>query len=63
MALIVDELSEGRYVLDVTGLLSHFDELTPNGSSVAYLLDTHFLNATNNRTVSQTVVKTNKANY
>lgn len=60
VALIVDELSkdEGRYVLDVMAVLLDFDELSPNGNSVAYLLDTHFLNATNNRTVSQAVVKT-----
>ena len=60
VALIVDELSkdEGRYVLDVIAVLLDFDELSPNGNSVAYLLDTHFLNATNNRTVSQAVVKT-----
>ena len=51
VALIVDELSddEGRYVLDVMAVLLDFDELSPNGDSVAYLLDTHFLNATNNR--------------
>lgn len=60
VALIVDELSkdEGRYVLDVMAVLLDFDELSPNGNFVAYLLDTHFLNATNNRTVSQAVVKT-----
>ena len=59
VALIVDELSEdeGRYVLDVKAVLLDFNELSPNGNSVAYLLDTHFLNATNNRTVSQAVVK------
>ncbi|CAH3024501.1 unnamed protein product, partial [Porites evermanni] len=53
VALIVDELSddEGRYVVDFTAVLLNFDELSPNGNSVAYLLDTHFLNATNNRTV------------
>ena len=60
VALIVDELSddEGRYVLDVMAVLLDFDELPPNGNSVAYLQDTHVLNATNNRTVSQAVVKT-----
>ena len=60
VALIVDELSddEGWYVLDVKAVLLDFNELSPNGNSVAYLLDTHFLNATNNRTVSQAVVKT-----
>ena len=56
----MDELSddEGWYVLDVMAVFLNFDELSPNGNSVAYLLDSHFLNATNNRTVSQAVVKT-----
>ena len=58
LALIADELSddEGRYVLDVMAVCLDFDELSFNGNSVAYLLDTHFLTATNNRTVSQAVV-------
>ena len=43
---------EGRYVVDVMAVLLDFDELSPNGISVVYLLDTHFLNTTNNRTVS-----------
>ena len=60
VALIVDELSddEGRYVLDVMAVFLDFDELSPSGNSVAWLLDSHFLTATNNRTVSQSVVKT-----
>ena len=60
VALIVDELSdyEGHYLLDIMAVLLDFDKLSPNGNSVAYLLYTHFLNATNNRTVSQAVVKT-----
>ena len=60
LALIADELSdnEGRYVLDVMAVCLDFDELSFNGNSVAYLLDTHFLTATNNRTMSQAVVKT-----
>ena len=60
MALIADELSddEGRYVLDVMAVCLDFDELSFNGNSVAYLLDTHFLTATNNRTMSQAIVKT-----
>lgn len=41
VALIADE--EGRYVLNVMAVLLHFDELSPNGNSVAYLLDSHFL--------------------
>ena len=58
--MIVDELSDdkGRYVLDILAVFLDFDDLSPNGNTVAYLLDTHFLTATNNRTVSQAVVKT-----
>ena len=60
VALVEDKLSddEGHYVLDIIAVLLDFDELSPNGNSVAYLLETHFLNTTNNRTVSKTVVKT-----
>ena len=60
VALIVDELSddEGRYVLDIMAVILDFDHLSPSGRSVAYLLDTHFLNETNNKTVSQAVVRT-----
>lgn len=60
VALMVDELSddEGRYVLDIMVVILDFDELSPSGNTVAYLLDTHFLSATNNKTVSQAVVKT-----
>ena len=36
----------------------NFNELSLNGNSAAYLLDTHFLTATNNRTMSQAVLKT-----
>ena len=39
-------------------VLLHFDELSPNGNSVAYLLDSHFLSSTNNKTVAQKVVQT-----
>lgn len=60
VALIVDELSddEGRYVLDIMAVFFDFDHLSPSGRSVAYLLDTHFLSETNNKTVSQAVVRT-----
>ena len=60
VALIADELSdvEGRYVLNVMAVLLHFDKLSPNGNSVAYLLDSHFLSSTNNKTVAQKVVQT-----
>lgn len=60
VALIVDELSdsEGRFVLDVMAVFLDFDELSPSGNAVAWLLDSHFLTETNNRTVSQAVVKT-----
>lgn len=60
VALIVDELSdeEGRYVLDIMAVILDFDHLSPSGRSVAYLLDTHFLSETNNKTVSQAAVRT-----
>lgn len=60
IAVIVDELSddEGRYVLDVMAVVLDFDALSPNGKTVAYLLDSQFLSETNNKTVSQAVVKT-----
>ena len=60
VALIVDELSdsEGRFVLDVMAVFLDFDELSPVGDSVAWLVDSHFLSETNNRAVSQAVVKT-----
>ena len=49
-ALIVEELSddEVRFILDVRALCLDFDELSIDGNSVAYLLDTHFLSATSN---------------
>lgn len=60
VALVEDKLrdDEGHYVLDVIAVLLDFDKLSPNGNSVAYLLERHFLNTTNNRIVSKTVVKT-----
>lgn len=60
VALIVDELSddEGRYMLDVMVVILNFDELSSSGNTMAYLLDMHFLSVTNNKTVSQAVVKT-----
>lgn len=59
-ALIVDELSdnEGRCVLDVMAVSLDFNELFPSGNTVAWLLDTHFLSVTNNKTVAQAVIKT-----
>ena len=56
VAFIVDELSddEGRYVLDVMAVILDFDELSPQGNCVTYLLDTHFLTKTNNKTVFRT---------
>ena len=55
--MIVDEFSdsEGRFVLDVIAVFLDFDELSPGGNSVAWLLDSHFL-AETNRTVSQAVL-------
>lgn len=60
VALIVDKLSDdkGRYVLDIMAVILDFDHLSLSGRSVAYLLDTHFLSETNNKTVSQVVVQT-----
>ena len=60
VASIVYEPSddEGRYVLDVIVVILDFDELSSSGNTVAYLLDTPFLIATNNKTVSQAVGKT-----
>ena len=44
LALIVEELSddEGQYIIDVMAVYIDFDELSFNGNSVVYLLDTHF---------------------
>ena len=33
-------MKEGRYFLDIMAVCLDFDELSPNGNSVAYLLDT-----------------------
>jgi hypothetical protein len=59
VALIADELcdSEGRYVLDVMAVCLGFNELSPNGNCIAYLLDSHYLSRTNNKTVSQAIMK------
>lgn len=60
ISLLVDEVDddEGRYVLDVMAVILDFDYLSPSGRSVVYLLDTHFLSASNNKTISQAVVRT-----
>ena len=60
ITLIVHELSaeEGRYVLDIMAVLLDSDQLFPCGNTVAYLLDSHFLSATNNKTVSQAIMRT-----
>ena len=59
VAILTDELSddEGRYVLDVLVVILDFDDLSPHGNTVAYLLDTDFLTQTNNVTVSQSVIR------
>ena len=51
----MDELcdDEGRYVLDIMAVLLDFDELSTKGNCIAYLIDTHFLSETDNKTVSQ----------
>lgn len=45
-------------MLDVMVVILNFDELSSSGNTMAYLLDMHFLSVTNNKTVSQAVVKT-----
>ena len=59
VAILTDELSddEGRYVLDVLVVILDFDELSPHGNTVAYLLDTDFLIQINNVTISQSVIR------
>lgn len=54
----MDELSEDqhRYVLDIIAIVVDFNELSAQGNCIAYLLDTHFLSETNNKTVSQAIV-------
>ena len=49
VGLFVDKLSDynGRYVLDVVAVFLDFDELSPSGNTVSWLLDSHFLTATN----------------
>ena len=53
-ALIAEELSDDkvRFILDVRALCLDFDELSIDGNSVAYLLDTHFLSPTSNTLLS-----------
>ena len=60
VALVVDELSddEGRHVLDIMAIGLDFNQLSAKGNCIAYLLDTHFLSETNNKTVSQAIVRT-----
>ncbi|XP_068756552.1 CGG triplet repeat-binding protein 1-like [Montipora capricornis] len=60
VAIMVDELCDdnGRCVIDVMATILDFDELSPSNGNIAYLLDTHFVTETNNKTVSQAVVKT-----
>lgn len=54
LELIVDELSDD----EGWAVFLDLDELSPNGNSVAYLLDTHILTGTNNRTMSWAILKT-----
>ena len=53
-ALIVEELSDDGvwFILNVRALCLDFDELSIDGNSVAYLLDTHLLSATSNTLLS-----------
>ena len=60
VAIMVDELSDdnGRCVIDVMATILDFDKLSTSNRHIAYLLDMHFVTETNNKTVSQAVVKT-----
>lgn len=55
----MDELSEDqhRYVLNIIAIIVDFNEHSAQGNCTAYLLDTHFLSETNNKTVSQAIVR------
>ena len=60
VAIMVDELGNdnGHCVIDIMGTILDFNKLSPSGRNIADRLDTHFVTETNNKTVSQAVVKT-----
>ena len=57
---MVDKLGNdnGNCVIDIMATILDFDKLSPSGRNIADQLDTHFVTETNNKTVSQAVVKT-----
>ncbi|CAH3177258.1 unnamed protein product [Porites evermanni] len=59
VAIMVDELGNdnGHCVIDIMATILDFDKLSPSGRNIADGLDTHFVTETNNKTVSQAVVK------
>ena len=60
VAIMEDELCDdnGCCVIDVMATILNFDKLSTSNRNIAYLLDTHFVTETNNKTASQAVVKT-----
>ena len=56
---MVEELGNdnGHCVIDIMATILDFDKLSPSGRNIADGLDTHFVTETNNKTVSQAVVK------
>ena len=60
VAIMVNELSNdnGHCVIDIMATILDSDKLSPSGRNIADRLDTHFVTETNNKTVSQAVVKT-----
>ena len=57
---MVDKLCDdnGRCVVDVMATILDFNELSTSNRNIAYLLDKHFVTETNDKTVSEAVVKT-----
>ena len=60
VAIMVDELGNdnGHCVIDIMATILDFNKLSPRGRNIADRLDMHFVTETNNKTVSQAVVKT-----
>ena len=60
VAIMVDELGNdnGHCVIDIMATILDFDKPSSSGRNIADWLDTHFVTETNNKTVSQAVVKT-----
>lgn len=60
VAIMVDELGNdnGHCVIDIMATILDLNKLSPSGRNIADRLDTHFVTETNNKTVSQAVIKT-----